>query len=729
MRNRPSIVTISIVLFLLFLAAVSAVPPVTFRSGHAGAVQAVRWHGDEEVLFTAGNDGKLMVWHPSSNRLLQSIRVGRYPVRKIALYPDGERVAVLSGDGQRTFRLTVWNWRSGERLFRHTMDNDILWMEISPQGSYLLYSTPELRSMRVLDAQSGRELPFLRQNTGIVSWFVPATSEERVMTYTPANGRIEYRSIVTGSVAATFQGPAGIEQLVLLDQRRYAAGRSASGQLIVLDLLNGTVVAETAAGDIETIRRDENSPDIVVLSRAFGGNRAIRRYRFENGTLQQRFVPRREIGDETSNIVAADREFFGTDPEGRILRWSPFAATPVVFAENQVQPVLDMTFSSGQLQILTASQLLTINSDFFRDLSFINHRTSRVAATPGTRFLVAGERDIMLWTPGSLNTPLQSFSSFTSGLTPTIYTIPQNAMVVQTTATEVLVLTRNGNLQLLDRASGEQSFSYRSGGSQTALRTPRDIFLGKSSHGGVLDSAILRIDPRSGQTVPLDSEADLVFSLHYDNRRGRLFAIGVRSDDNNRISTILEVFDGINFQRRRVILEVPGEYLDANLVIDETTGSTYTTLDDRGGILRWDGIRVSELDRNQGHIPRRLALVEQHLLSVNWDGTLSVIDRQSGSVLIDLFVVAGDRPGAWLALQPDGGVYTSQGTLATARYLSVNVPGTSLERFLFRPQQVSPVSPDPSTFPGRPGSRFEDFRQPDPPEPFDPESGAPAPSS
>lgn len=303
-------------------------------------------------------------------------------------------------------------------------------------------------------------------------------------------------------------------------------------------------------------------------------------------------------------------------------------------------------------------------------------------------------------------------------------------MAVQTTATEVLLLTRGGDVRLLDRASGNQIFTYRAPGAQAVLRTSRDVFIGKSFAGGFLDSSILRIDPRSGQTVPMDSDAELVFALHQDARRGRLFSLGIRDGQGPMPVTILEVHEGVNYQRRRVILEVPGEYLDAHLVVDESTGSVYTTLDDRGGTLRWDGIRVSELDRNAAHIPRRLFLAQQHLFTVNWDGTVSVLDRHDGTVLTDIMVLGNRGPGAWVAVRPDGGVYVSRQQLATPQVLTVNLPGRELSDFLFRPENFpaprqQPAAPSPHS----PGSRFDDFRRPDPPAPFDPRSGEPAPSS
>ncbi|MEX2444391.1 MAG: hypothetical protein WD492_12345 [Alkalispirochaeta sp.] len=730
-------------IFLVVLATqLAAVPPITVRTGHSSSITGMVYDPDGRILFSAGSDGKLIVWHAESGRLLQSIRADQLPVQKIHVYPDGDRVALYSSDGRRN-RITVWNWREGERLFLHTPEDEVLTMTVSPENSYLLYSTPSRESMRILNADSGRQLPFLRDATGIIGWMVVATSEERVMTYAPSSGRIVYRTIVTGRNVAEFTAPSDLELLTLLQTNRYAAARSPDGFLVIIDLLSGEVVDRAAAGTITDISVDDRNGDIVLISSNFGGGRSIRRYRLVDGALQQRYATRRQFPTDAAHITLAGGGFFAGKPSGDILRWLPFESQPVTFSTATVEPIMDLHVTDRRLHMLTAERVITIAGNFFSDQ--VRSRTDRssvrqniveVPAGPLSDFIDTNGQELLLWMPSNSEGRLQEYQIETGQLIPLSLEIGSGLASLDAYEGEILTLSRSGVLELRDRADGDLLMDYRGRGLQTAIRTSRGIFIGKAAQG-LLDSAILRVNTNTRETVPLDSETDLVFFLDYDERRGRLFAIGIRGSENGETTTVVEVFEGTNLTRRRTILEISGEYLDAQLIHDPVTGTAYTTLDDRGGILRWDGSRVSELLRNHKHIPRKIYLQGEFLVSLNRDGSVSVLDRSRGEPVIDFYVADNDH-GSWVAIRADGRFIASGSQLDVEEFLSLNQPDTTLrsrridiqEREL---DQVEDTGEDDSRIHRFDSANDGDDNQRDSEngdgEQFDPFSGDPAPSS
>ncbi|HKK47959.1 MAG TPA: PQQ-binding-like beta-propeller repeat protein, partial [Alkalispirochaeta sp.] len=357
---------IIVTVFLMTVSIVGAIPPITVRSGHSAPITGMVYDSDGDVLFSAGSDGKLIAWDTESGRLLQTIRADQLPIQSVYVYPDGERVALYSSDGRR-HRITGWNWREGQRLFLHAPDDEVLTITVSPENSYLLYSTPSRESVRILDANSGQPLPFLRTSTGIIGWMVVAASEERVMTYAPSSGNITYRTIVTGATVAEFTGPQDLELLTLLETNRYAAARNAEGFLVVIDLLSGDVVDSTAAGTITDIAIDDRNGDIVLVTSNFGVGRSIRRYRLVDGQLQQRYATRREFPDGTSHITLAERGFFAAQATGDILRWLPFEAQPNTFSQSIVEPIMDLHVTDRRIHMLTEERVITIASDFLSD--------------------------------------------------------------------------------------------------------------------------------------------------------------------------------------------------------------------------------------------------------------------------------------------------------------------------------------------------------------------------
>ncbi len=725
---------------LVSLTTVAAIPPITVRSGHSAPITGMVYDSDQEVLFSAGSDGKLIAWDTASGRLLQTIRADQLPIQKVMIYPDGERVALYSSDGQRN-RITVWNWRDGERVFLHTPQDEVLAMTISPENSYLLYSTPARESVRILNADSGQQLPFLRGSTGIIGWMVVSGSEERVMTYAPSSGRITYRTIVTGTTVAEFTGPADLESLTLLQTNRYAAARSGDGFLVIIDLLSGDIVDRAAAGTISGISIDERNGDIVVLSSSFGVGRSIRRYRLVEGELQQRYATRRQFPDGVTNITLAGREFFASETSGTILRWLPFEAQPATFSESAVEPIMDLHVTDRRIHMLTEDRVITIASDFLNDQAqrqenrgSVRQNTVEVPAGDRSDFISTPGQELLVWTPSNSSARLQEYQIGTGRLTPTVLQISSGLASLDAYDNEILTLSRSGVLELRDRTDGSQLLEYRGRSLQTAIRTSRGVFIGKAAQG-LLDSAILQVNTNTRETVPLDSQSDLVFFLDYDERRGRLFAIGIRGSTDGETTTVVEVFEGANLNRRRTILEITGEYLDAELIHDPVTGTAYTTLDDRGGILRWDGARVSELRRNHRHIPRKIYLQGEFLVTLNRDGSVSVLDRSRGEPVIDLYL-AKHGQGSWAAIRADGRFIASDDELARESFLSLNQSDTTLEaqRIEIRERELEQVDDSRDEEPSihRFDSAEDEADEADEEseeELFDPFSGDPAPSS
>jgi WD40 repeat protein len=728
------------VLFIL-LATVSSgwtQQPLLLRTGHTGAIRDVAAVDDSSLVFTGGQDGKLLVWEPETDRLLQSIHADVLPIERVVPYTDGRRVAVYASNGQR-HRITVWDWHTGERLLLHTPNDEVLHMDVSSQGSYLVYSVPRLRSIQILDGRTGRELPFLRQNTGIISWFVIARSEERLMTYAPGSGNLVYRNIVTGTEQGNFSAPGNIRQLSLMTTTRFAAAVLEDGSLGVLDLLSGDIVADTVVGEIQTVQTDPTDGDIVVVARDIRGDSLIRRFRFTDQSLQRRFTTRRDVPEGILAYHVSGRDVFAGTSDGRFLRWLPFEIRPSSMVENTVDPISDFLLDDNTLHLLGRDQVISIRSDFFdRDVSaeetsYVTSAFTRInAASPG-RFISDNGRLHLIWLPSERDLALRDFDPRNVEVLQSPLQPPDALTGMDIYNDSVLFLDRSGRVVIQNATTGMPTFNYRGRSIQTAILTSRGVFLGTAA-GDIFNSSVLRLDTRTSETVPLDTTTDLVFFLRYDEQRGRLFTIGVRTDNTGRLFTVVEVFEGASFQRSRTIIEIEGEYLEAMLVVDPVTGSAYTTLDDRGGILRWDGTRVSEVRRNPKHIPSRIALDGDYLYSVNRDGTVSVFDRFAGEMIVDIYAVTGAGAGAWIAIRPDGTFLASRDSLGSSRFLSLNddrLPG--LERLQLSVPRTQPVlTPDQGRNRTVPGSRFDSGRDRNGEsrdETFDPFSGEPAPSS
>ncbi len=664
-------------MYLLFIAlvpapAATALPATVIRSSHSGAITAIESTVDE-LLFTAGSDGKVKVWALDDGRLVQDIQADRLPVRAISLYPDDRRVAVLSGS-RRSNRISVWDWREGELLFVRSISTEVIHFGVSPDGSYIHYTTPTLESVHLLDGRTGRELPFLRRPTGIVNWAMVGSSEERIVSYVPATGTVSYYDIVSGRTVAEFSGPSGLTIHSILDQRRYAVALDREGLLIILDLLTGDAVAQLPVGSVRALRVEPSTGDIVVLADDFSGRPTFRRYGFDGRDIRQKYEIRRTIPETTSAFALAAREILGADFSGRIHRWPAFENEPVEMARPTIVPIRDAVLSGNRLHLLTAEGIVSVTSDFLDHretpalTSYARERRIPDPMGPESRFITRDPLNLYVWTPENGEAPLRRFRFY--GVTlPLDFSLPVVPRFVSARDDQLLVISAAGEVNLLDE-SGTELFRYRGIGLQAAISTPFGIFAGKTVETA-FDSSLVRISPLTGETVPLSNDADLIFSFAFDERRGRLFSLGVAEDERAGLATVLQVHEGSSTDRSRTVLSIPGEHLDSHVLVDETTGNTFTTLDDRGGILRWDGRRVSELARNTARVPLRLRLSDGLLVATNTDGTLSTYEASSGEHRFDLaFVELGNGRIEWIVVINDGRFYTPSDTAAEAAYVS-----------------------------------------------------------
>ncbi len=680
-KNRVLLVA---ALVLLAVSSVYPIPRATLRSAHAASVTASAVTGEENLLVTAGADGKMIVWDTETDRLLRSIRIDRLPIDALAPYPDGSRIAVYSTNGAGIDRISVWDWRSGERVFLHQTTSEVLSLSVSPGGRYLTYTVPGLESLVILDARSGAQIRSRAGATGLISWHVVGTSERRVVTYTPTDGSLVYREIGSGEIAGSFQAPEQLDLLTILPSRRHAVASAPGDRLTVIDLLSGAVTDSRSVGDVIGIYQTPETEEILVHSRSSAGRHSIRRFGVQDGELELRFAQPRTIPDSVTVVRPVNRELFAGTEDGSILRWPAFESVASVMAENLIEPVSDIYFAEDRLHLLTADRVISISSDFFNhesgdriETSFVRDRVAEINAGPESRFIADADEDLLVWMPRDLEAAVHEFRLYSSQTDPVLLPYPTSIQAVDAHDNRILLVSRAGRVQLFDRISNEELFSYPGIGIQTAIATSRGVFVGKTDQGPI-DSALLRLNPETGETVPLTTAADLVFYLYYDERRGRLYSIGLQRDSREVPRTIIEVIEGASFDRRRSIIEVTGEYLSAQVAVDSTTGLTYTNLDDRGGIVRWERARPAALIRNPAHVPERMIVAGDYLFSANADGTVSVVDRYAGTAVMDFYVLRNTR-GDWIAMQQDGGYAASSARQVNERTISVNDDRWSLE--------------------------------------------------
>ena len=646
---------------------------VVLRTSHVDSVTAMRHDDSRGLLVTAGVDGKVKIWNLADGSLERSAQISNLSILDIALHPERAEVALVESDENRRYRLSVWNWESGETRYTKNLTSQPLHVEYSPQGSYLMVSTASFRSMRVYEAQTGRAEEYLERGFGIVSFFAVASSEARVMTYSATNGQIIYWDLQSGFEIQRSESEQGLEQMVLFSNRRYAAAiRNRS--LFLVDVLGGQVVdrVELGGSTLDMVLEDDGSAvSILLFDRR--GERVMRSYALRDGRLNRRYsATYRQLPEEATRIVYAGDELYVAERDGALHRFGRYQRRPDLFAENLIRRITDIATGRNELLVAFDGRLLTLESDLFAAPEVAFEEVDQVRDTytslpfeEEVRLSQAPDGTTYIWSPEA-SEELYRLGRFSTPLPVNAEIEGQPTAITARRPGQLAVVTRDGRVSLVSTVSGDETFSVQALGIETAIETEdHGVLIGKSVTGP-LDSALLRIDPLTGERVPLDTELFLIYRLTYDERARRLYALGLRRDGENRIETVLQMFYGRELQRRRNLYTVSGEFLNADLAVDSEAGEIYTTLGE-SGIRRYDGRNFVDLSRD-AHQARRITLYSGLVLGLNRDGSLSAWSRRSREYIATFYILG---PRQWIAITDDGRYVASPG-LRAETYVSVD---------------------------------------------------------
>lgn len=722
------------VMAALFVAIVISAPAYAQSPGlivntsHNGGVEHIRYVGEQQVMISAATDGSVRIWDPDSRELLRSLQVSHLPIRALAAHPTRPEVAVLV----RTtagYRLSVWDYQSRDELFFEELSSRPLHIDYSPRGTWLVYSRTAAESIVTLNAETGERERRVRSGTGIVGYFTIGASEANIMTYAPANGRIQYTRLEDGEVLQTASARGGLENMHILSNRRYAAARHGD-YLVIVDILEGTEVARTERDRLRDITVDPETGRIAVL---FGhsGDRGVEVYRFANNRLRRIESFEESPTGDITGIAFLDGTVFTGGPNGRLALLRDDSLD--VFASNVLRPIRSVAFAERSI-LLTADRYTTsIRSDFFgagtvdEEISQRRHSTRSIETDEATRADVRvtdpmgrsvnlsgryGLRGPAFTTRTALRrvSPEISLSrtdafghdrlpagidslsqqeitiSYLESVpwndppeyAPNLTTTLDNRIVMWDSAdTSVGWAGIHGREQPIPDSSDKEVRSlvkhaaavtlayedgliekrhpitfdllkeHRASNVETASFIRDDMLLIGRNATGISGSALIRVDPSTGETVNLDTEAFYIFRMAVDRERGAVYTLGLARTSEGMVTT-LERVTGDGLRETELLLRVPAKDLDADVAVDDRTGTVYVAAG-LEGVIVWDG--ETRMLPQTDHLARRLTVGRGKIVAVNGNGTVSIWSQASESHLGDLYLFDDER---WLAIGADG---------------------------------------------------------------------------
>ena len=649
--------SLAAVLILAVSSSLFAQQRLVIDTGHIGPVYTVAFDKQDNLLFSGGADGTVRAWNTSNFELVGVLQVGHLPVRMLAVNPQRHELAAFETDNINTFRIVAWNWETGKKLFSHNLSETPLFMKYSPAGSFLVYGVTAWKSLNFLDSTSGQALPYFQGGTGIVSAAIVSDSEKSIMTYSPS-GQIQYWSIDSGTLKQTYQTVPNLSAVSFTSNNRYMVG-AYNGSLVMVDLVGGQTVSSTPVTNVLNTTIDPSSNEVAVYSTGDNGPE-LSLYSLSGGLLKMGSAlgaPQEPLTD----FVFADGVLISSDQQGTLTSQRPYFNANT-FGRNNLLQIDDFAVNDSDLLLTSKGHLISFGSNFFglgaagapQSVSFSSVANPYSGPT-GACSLSDGR--FVIWNTGGQNGSYRIFSP-TTGVGQDIGNFPSPFTDIRQAGQELLTLDSQGSVNLLNTESGVSTFNYTAFGLQSlSYVDPQKIIAGRTQTGA-LNTALLQINPTTGETVPIPDSSIVVFDLAYDSANQILYTLDIENASNGNTKTVLKAHQLSTLDQGQTLLTFSGEDHSAGIAVDASTNSIFTSLGFAGVKQIVPATGATTTLEKTDHIPRKLLVHGDWVISLNTDSTISVWNRMTGNLVFNLYVF---KNMSWAVVLKSGKFISSPG--------------------------------------------------------------------
>jgi len=649
--------TVLSVMMLSTFGISCATAEVAVQTSHVGAVSAMAYHPPTESIVSGGTDGRLKVWGIEQQRIIRTLQTGTAAVTRLAVHPERPEAATVIRDAGSTYQLQVWNLDRGRMLFSEPLQASPTVVDYSPSGDFIVVAESRMSGMRYFDSRDGSSLPYPAVPQGIVTYATVAASERTIMTYVAGDGTIRYWSLADQNILAEAQTLFDMNHMQVLQNKRYAAAVN-EGDLVVVDIVEGTLVDRVPVGRVNYLTVAPQTGQIVLLETRAGGRR-VTIYEFDGDFLNRERILENPTLDGMNVVALAGSSLYGGSDNGELYVFRSSDGGEETLVRNVVAPIHDIALLDDTLFVNVGADITTIRTEFFTASNGRIDRvdtveTSEVENPLGSPVNMSSISDgsLVLWgTEGEQASTL--FRLAEDRTFEEVFSSDARIHAVEEFDGTLLLLNRADTLLRLSLADFEEEFRYSSLGMEAVAGTEEyGIVVGKSRSSS-FGSAVLTIDPRTRETVGLETDAFLVFDVVYNRESGDLYALGI-TRENDTETTIIRFSGTADLTRRTTVLSLPGEYLEGNLVLDPESGALYTSIG-RSGITRITGDEI-EVYGGTTHASQRLESSGGFLWSINRDGSATLWEPGSNEATGDLYFF---KDGGWALITAAGRFYAS----------------------------------------------------------------------
>lgn len=207
--------------------------------GHTDWIQSIVFSSDSQVLYSAGNDGRVLKWNHYYPVSYTTVLQEDFAIRAITLATEKNLLAVCGF----TKQVLVWDLDAGQLLHRLSCDaEDQRCVKFSPDGSRLLRGG-SLGEICVWDTLTGEELAHYRGHRRRV--FTAAFSADGTqVTSVGEDRRLVRFDLASGQPIFDAEVARGKLMSMCLINDRMVSAAGADNSIVLFDLESGQAIAD-----------------------------------------------------------------------------------------------------------------------------------------------------------------------------------------------------------------------------------------------------------------------------------------------------------------------------------------------------------------------------------------------------------------------------------------------------------------------------------------------------
>jgi len=581
-----------------------------------GGVAAIADSSVTRSFFAAGKDGFITRFSYRTMKP-ETWQVSTMPVKRIAAHPKKALIAVYETDGFSIHKISLWDWQTKKQLYAKRFTSSVLSLSWSAQGTYLFIGTASTEGITVLDANGNVKKVYPRP-PGIVLLAATGPSEKSIVTY-GETGRLVYADIAKKSILTQYETEDRLENPELIKNYTQIIGYK-NGNVVVVKAASGEVLENYPARSALFAGKITDSLPVWIEKGESG-----RTWYLCQGDKKSPAFSLPHPADITAARHVDAAVVIGTD-DGRLYRLTQNKDAEILLTELNIDvsiPIRDICTKDSKIYMLSGSTLYVSTSPADKPEPVIQ-------SVSGDRCTVYGN-GFLFWS-AEKNAPLYYAEE---GQTPVVLYRPRERLNSVSVYNDTIAAVRAfSGLVLLDGKSGKQLFTYQAAGLQDAVQVDDTFVLITKSTGGVIRQPILLINIKTGETIPLNMDGDIAFSVQGNNKVANTFSCFRLKTEKSEQTDLMTMKLDTAYPARSsfaAVLSYSDEDLQASLYDD---GYAVLTTLGKNQLTYYDKRRRSsrQLPRDYA-LPRKALMTETYIVSVNYDGSLSWFNRRTMQLL------------------------------------------------------------------------------------------------